>query len=712
MSVEKNLAENEATNASSSEAVQVNPELSSEAPLENTDSSPTIESEETPPTPSDEQVKETESEITMGENTPEVEVPSETGEEVDTNSPISEDVEVPEEPVKTETPEDIASQEVATQASEETVETIEKSEPTDKEEEEEEEPEEEEIIDYTSLDKEALLTHITEIANNFTLKKAGDPTNQIRDAFNAIIRAEEKEALEKFIADGSKKEDFHFTPDNAKIKFDEQYKTIKNKRHHHYKDLEKSKEQNLKIKTELLEKLREIVDNEESSSMNALKKIQEEWKAAGPVQPQYNKTLWANYNALLDRFYDHRSIYFELKDLDRKKNLEAKLELCVKAEALDKEEQLNIAIKKLNDLHEEFKHLGPVPREEQEDLWQRFKAASDVVYSKRKEYTAELVIQLKANLVEKLVLVEELESFITFNSEKISEWNDKTKELLELQNKWEAIGGMPRENAKEINKAFWGNFKKFYQNKSAFFKSLDAQREGNLEIKLALIEKAEALKDNQEWDKTSNELIKLQNEWRDSGPVPEKHRNKVYKKFKAACDTFFNNRRSHNKGQEAEYVVNLTKKEAVCEQLEAIASSESLDAQKVYELQTEFNTLGFVPRKAIKKIQNRYKQAIQSLTASAKDLNKDDYDTFKSALVINNLRSGPNADKNIERQEYGLRRKITHLENDISTWNNNLGFFANSKNATELLKDFEQKIADAEANLKKLKAELRILNQA
>lgn len=697
MSVEKEIADNTVNTAENSDAVQVNPELQNKENLE-------IEpSESLTPEPTDnitsDNVKVEDQEV-LPKVKLDTDLDATNKKDGDQSVPNDESAENSIKETSTPTLDDVLTD------------TNSKKEAIDEQNVEEAKEVTEEIIDYSTLDKETLLEHIADIAQNFNINKAGDTTNQIRDAFNAIILNEKEAALGKFIEEGGVKEDFEFFAGNEKAKFDECYKSIRDKRHQYYKSLEKEKDENLKLKNELLEKLRAVIDNEESNSVNVLKKLQEEWKSIGPVHQQHNRTLWANYHALLDRFYDHRSIYFELKDLDRKKNLEAKLDLCEKVEALNEEEHLNTAIKKLNEFHDEFKHIGPVPRDEQEALWTRFKTASDLVYSKRKEYTAELVEQLKANLVIKLDLVEKLAEMASFESDAIGEWNAKTKELLEVQKQWESIGGMPRENSKEVNKKFWGNFKQFFNNKNAFFKSLDAQREANLEIKKGLLEKAEALKDNEDWDKTSNEMVKLQNEWKNSGPVPEKYRNKIYKQFKSACDTFFNNRRSHNKSLESEYDGNLDKKVAICEQLEQMATTGSVEAEKVYALQDSFNAVGFVPRNSIKKIQNQYKNALQNILDSVSNLSEEDFDTFKSALTINDVRSGPDAEKKIQRQEHAIKRKITNLEDDISTWKNNLGFFANSKNAADLLKDYEQKIVDAETKLDKLKAELKILQSA
>lgn len=222
--------------------------------------------------------------------------------------------------------------------------------------------------------------------------------------------------------------------DELNERFEANYQLYRDRRKKHYRELEQQKDENLKTKIEILDRLRDLVDGEETiTSLNVIKELQKEWKSVGPVPGSQSKTLWANYNALLDRYYDQRSILFELKELDRKKNLEAKTELCVKAEELAESEDVPYAIKHLNDLHEEYKHIGPVPKEEQEPLWQRFKAASDAIYEKRKDFVKNLKEIQTENLEKKEQIIEKLKPFLDFDSDRIKEWNSKTKEILAIQ---------------------------------------------------------------------------------------------------------------------------------------------------------------------------------------------------------------------------------------------------------------------------------------
>lgn len=572
--------------------------------------------------------------------------------------------------------------------------------------------EHEEEIDYSTLPKESLLEEITKLSKEENGYKKGKTFFAIKNAYDAIFNNEKELALSKFIEDGGDKDDFEYKLDEVSTNFDAYYKLIKDRRFQNGKELEKQKEKNLVLKNDLLEKLRELVHNDEStSSIKDLKSLQEEWKAIGPVHPQHNKTLWANYNALLDQYYDNRSIYFELKELDKKKNLEKKLTLCDQAEALDGIENLNEAIKKLNEYHEEYKHLGPVPKEVQEETWQRFKAASDKVYAKRKDYFNKLKDSFNENLNKKVLLVEKIKSFEGFTSDKIGEWNKTTKEVLAIQKEWESIGSMPKEKAKEINRNFWGAFKGFFHNKSAFFKTLDSQREENLEKKKVLVQQAQELSQNEDWNATANKLKDLQKSWKDIGPVPDKQRESIYQEFKSACDEFFNRRRGHNKELESSYDGNLDKKQAICEALENLVNSDKLDTEKVYELQDEYNNIGFVPKNAIKKIQNRYQAALKSIVENSKGLSHEEIEEMKSLIFVHKIQGGPNADQKIQRKEYSLKKKIQHLEGEVSTWKNNIGFFSSSKNANSLIKDFEEKIAAAESQLSDLKEELKFLSK-
>ncbi|MDN5204913.1 DUF349 domain-containing protein [Fulvivirgaceae bacterium BMA10] len=565
--------------------------------------------------------------------------------------------------------------------------------------------------DYSESTKEELVKVIQKLAKSNDVKRVDTVLKLIDPVFNKIKNEERDQALKAFVAGGGEESDFSYKDDQVEI-YDATHRLLKDKKNKYYSDLELQKQRNYEKANEVLENLRKLVDGEETTtSINSIKEIQAEWKAIGQVPGQHAKNLWANYNALMDRFYDNRSIYFELKELDRRKNLKAKLELCERAEKLDEIENIKDAIKVLNELHDEFKHQGPVPKEEQEGVWQRFKAASDKIYAKRKVFHDQLKKELEENFVAKGKLAEEVQAFATYDSNRIVEWNQKTKEILELQKRWEAIGGLPREKAKEVNKPFWTGFKAFFNNKNHFFKKLEGQREENLKLKEELVEKAIALQESTDWEKTANDLKHLQADWKNIGPVPEKFRNEIYKRFKDACDHFFNNRRANLKEVEKEYFVNLEKKEEICNKIMKLAEEGSSDVDALAALQEEWNHIGFVPRNAIKKIQSKFTEAVDAFIEKAQELDEEDRNKLKLTIQLHSLKGTPNSDRKLNKKEFNIRKQITNIENDISLWKNNLEFFANSKNADQVREEFESKIDKATKELENLKEQLRIIRR-
>ena len=578
---------------------------------------------------------------------------------------------------------------------------------------EESSAEEEQVpIDLSGLTKVELLDLLKEKLSHGISAKLEKVVNELKAAFEELFVKEREEALQHFLGDGGSADDFSFRGTEEDKAFNALFNDFRHQLSSIRKEAERQKEKNLQAKTELLNKLRDLVDGEETTlSMAAVKAIQETWKTIGPVPLAQSKNLWASFNALMDRFYDNRSIYFELKELDRKKNLESKLEICEKAEGLKEVEDLKEAIRILNELHEEFKHLGPVPREEQEQVWVRFKAASDVIYDRRKEFFDGQKDVIKKNLVEKEELIVKLAPFGEYKGDRIKDWNTKTKEILEIQKAWEKIGAIPKESGKEINKAFWSLFKQFFHNKNLFFKELDEVRAANQKKAEELITQAQELQANTNWQATANQLVKLQQEWKILGPTPEKNRDSLYKRFKEACDNFFENRRNSTKDSNIEFDANLTKKQEIISQIvELTKKGESLEESKLSSLVAEFNAIGFVPRKNIKEIQVKFKDAVDAYLEKlgGKGGDKDD---FLFRLNLNRLQADPNSVKTLNKKEHGIRKQITDLENSITLWRNNLDFFAASKTADKLREQFDVKIQKAEEEIDKLKKKLTILKE-
>ena len=565
-------------------------------------------------------------------------------------------------------------------------------------------------VDYSNFTKQQLVTVVKDLSRENNFRKVEHVLKELKPHYDEIREKERLAALEKFKANGGEGDGFEYKGDDLDNTFDANLRLIRDRKAQYFRQQEEQKNDNLRKKQDLIEKLRLLVDSPDNTNQfESFKELQKEWRSIGPIPGTQAKTLWANYHALVDRFYDNQSIYFELKELDRKKNLEAKLELCHRAERLAEVEIIKEAIRELNELHQEFKHLGPVPIEEKESIWQRFKAASDAVYTKRDAYLQTLQHELQQNLELKIKYGEEAQAYATFQSDRIKEWNEKTKEILELQKKWEGVGGLPRAKAKDVNKKFWSAFKGFFNNKNLFFKKLDEEREQNLQLKNDLVKQALELKESQDWEKTSSDLKQLQQKWKDVGPVPEKFREKVFKEFKDACDYFFAQKRGQMGKVEQEQIDNLNLKTAICEELEKHLADGTATVDLLRDLQDRYNTVGFVPRKDISAIKMRYHEAVEKFVASIPDLSEDERSRVMLENQLSDLKKDPMGDRKIYQKEQAIRKKISKAENDIALWKNNLEFFGKSQNADKVRDEFNEKIKTATEHLKELKQQLKLL---
>ncbi len=573
-----------------------------------------------------------------------------------------------------------------------------------------EDEEDEATPDFAHMSKKELVLYMQDLLALTDVRRADRMAHDIKHHYDELHQHERQDALERFKAEGGAEEDFDFHGDELDRKFDEAFRKVREQKHRHFSDMQRIREENLRQKNEVLARLREFVDSEEhNTSLRELKKIQEDWKKIGAVPPQYNTNLWANYNALLDRFYNNRSILYELKELDRRKNLEAKQEVVQRAEKLLAYDNLKQATRELRELHEEFRHIGPVPREEQEPLWQRFKELSDQVYDKRRDHLKVLNEELEANLLKKRELGDKVQEFLEFNSDRITEWNDKTKELLALQKEWELIGGLPRQVAKEVNKYFWAAFKGFFNNKNRFFKELERKRDENLQQKEALVQEAEGLRANENMAETAERFKELQRRWKEIGPVPERQRDEIYKRFKAAADAFFERKRAQGKSANAEQDENLNRKMEIIREIESLATGPDQDIERFLTLEEEYENIGFVPRNAIGKVREAYSAATEKFIQSLKDVSPEDREKLRLQSQLSRIKSTPDSDRKLRQKENNIRRQMSKLENDISLWQNNLEFFASSKNADKLKDEFTAKIAEAQVELLRLREQLRIV---
>ena len=469
----------------------------------------------------------------------------------------------------------------------------------------------------------------------------------------------------------------------------------------------------LKKKKDIIRVLRELVNGvENKDTFNNVKDLQNAWKDIGHINNSKDKSLWTTYNALLDRFYDNRSIYFELKDLDRKKNLELKNAICEKAEKLVNNSNIMRAVSSLNELHAEFKHIGPVERDKQEDIWNRLKNASDEVYKKKKDFIANIKESLNENLEKKSKLLDEINKIKNFKSDKFKEWNKKTKEVLSLKDKWNSIGGVPKSSTRNISKEFWNSFKEFFSNKSQFFKKIDESFKANLDLKKALVDKVNELKSSDDWENTSKEIQSLQQEWKKIGKVPMKDKDSIFKEFKDACDAFYERMRVEDKDTIKLHEDNLEKKLSTCEAIEKLLDNKEFDQDEFFKLQVKFLEIGHVPKDKVETVKEKFKKTIDLVVEKSSSLmDKDDFDKFKFIIELNSLAKNPYSKNKIIKKKSDLIKKINSIQSEIKNLKNNIYYLKESVAAENLKKEYMEKINNSDKEIESLKLQLNLINK-
>ena len=548
-----------------------------------------------------------------------------------------------------------------------------------------------------------IIIRIKELAQD-PLTASKEELEQLKQTFYKLHRTAVEAARQAHLDNGFAPEDFKF--ESAE---EEEYKSamniIKEKRAEQQQREEQAREENALRKEALLERLQAMIDSAdvEQASYNDFKALQQEWKNIGEVPATKVSDLWKRYQTLTERFYDILKLNIEFREYDFKKNLEAKTRLCEAAERLAEEEDVISAFHQLQKLHQEFREIGPVARELREEVWTRFKEASTVVNKRHQQHFEELKQRENDNLEKKTALCEKVESIDVATLETYAQWNDKTQEVIALQEEWKTIGYAPQKMNNKIFERFRAACDAFFQRKAEFYKGMKDNLATNLEKKIALCEKAEALQDSTEWKATADKLTALQREWKSIGAVPKKQSDAIWKRFNAACDAFFEKRKAATSSQRTEEQENLAKKRAIIEQLSAInpEAATSEDQAKMHDLIKEWNSIGHVPFREKDKIYKQYKALIDALF----DTFQKNEATRRVARYKDSIKEGTN----IARERERLLRIYENMCGEIKTYENNLGFLnASSKSGNSLVAEMQRKMeklkADAQLVLKKIAA--------
>ena len=580
------------------------------------------------------------------------------------------------------------------------------------------EMEEEEMVeDNTELDglsKLQLVEMLEELVQNPDIQAIKDKVAAIRIRFNQLNKTDMENELEQFIQGGGEAESFQHVEDPEEQRFNAAFGIFKANRAKQNEDLEKQKLENLAKKQAILEELKAIIASDDTlkKTYDDFRALQDRWKEIGPVPVSENANLWNTYHFLVEKFFDKVRIGRELRDLDMKKNLDAKIELCEKAEELLGEKSITKAFKALQKLHEEWKEIGPVPQDKKDEIWERFKAATDKINQIRREHYAKIEEEQTANLEAKKALCEKIEELVAEEYTSVNAWQKKSTELSEIFAVWKTIGPAGKKENEEIWARFRSAMDTFFAKKKAFFASLKDRQTENLERKTQLCIEAEALMESTEWKAATEQMKKLQEEWKTIGPVPKRHADKIWKRFRAACDTFFNRKNEHFSGRRTEEEANLAAKKALLEEIKAFVlgpnRNENMEAIKAF--QKRWIEIGFVPMKYKDAINKEYRELIDGLfDAMRKNQNEASTNEFRE--MMEGLKDDPTGGDRVRRERTTLQARIQKLRDEIAVLENNIGFFSTSKNSELMRTEYEKKIAKAKEDLKVLEEKLKIAEE-
>ena len=528
-----------------------------------------------------------------------------------------------------------------------------------------------------------------------TLRKSAEA---IKIAFYKQHRAEIDAARKAFEAQAEEGAEFVVAPDADEQRLKDLFKEYRSRRDEYISNLESIKEENLQAKLAIIEELKELVNSDETlnSTFAKFRDLQQRWREIGVVPQSKVKDLWETYNLHVENFYNFIKINKELRDLDLKRNYEQKMELCEQAETLVTEPSVVEAFHKLQKLHDEWRETGPVANEYKEALWERFKAASSRINKQHQEYFETLKQEQMKNLELKSELCAKTEALAEQPYTSRKEWNKASERLIEIQKLWRTIGFAPKKDNTRIYERFRAACDRFFEAKREFYSGVKSEMEHNLQLKNEICEAAEALQNSEDWKHATDELIALQAKWKQVGAVSRRYSDQVWKRFRAACDKFFERKSQHFAGIDSEQASNLEKKQALIEEmLKADIKSGGYDMIKSF--QRRWSEIGYVPIKQKDALQKQYKEAVDAMFGALRGSERDrSMNRFKERLQ--NMKQG--SDKRLRSERERLYNKVRQMEQDIALLENNIGFFSKSKNADAMVADIKEKIAKAKEELK------------
>ncbi len=568
--------------------------------------------------------------------------------------------------------------------------------------------------DYHSMERDELVGALDDLLVSGSYQDIKDEVEVIRVNFYKRQKAEMEKKRKKFLIEGGNPEDFMPAEDPLETRFKELYLDFRKMKASFNREMEDQKSRNLEEKYGIIEELKKLIESSEdiNKDFQKFRELQKRWRSIGMVPQQNLKDLWNTYNHYVELFYDHVKINKELRDLDLKKNLEAKLELCEKAEELLLEPSVVNAFKTLQKYHDQWRETGPVPRDQKDVIWERFREITQKINKKHQAYFEEMKETQRKNLQTKVVLCEKAEAINARPMESLKDAEKSAREMIELQRMWKTIGFAPKKDNNKIYQRFKKTCDEFFTRKREFGNQNKELLNGNYQKKLELCAHAEEIKDSTDWKKTTDELIRLQKKWKEIGPVPRKYYDSIWKRFRAACDHFFNRKSEYFSSINEEYEENLRKKNELIEKIESFELKEDVDAnlKVLKEFQREWANIGFVPIKQKEDFQKRYRAALDK---HFENLRMDEYQKrlLKYRSKLEEVKQKPNAEQKLGFEREKFMNKLKQLENDLVLWENNIGFFSSSKNADPMIKEFREKIERGKKQKELLEKKIRMIDE-
>ena len=565
-----------------------------------------------------------------------------------------------------------------------------------------------------ALTKEEIIKRFEEILQNIENVGRQD-IEHLKQAFYKIRKHETDAARKAFVENGGDADAFVPEADEYEQKFKELVSAIKEKRTEIAKAAEQLKEENLEKKNRIIEKIKEFISSGEDVNKyyNEFKQLRQEWNDIKLIPQEKATELWKNYQLYVERFYDLLKINNEFRTYDFKKNLELKTALCEAAEKLEEEPDVVSAFYQLQNLHHEFREIGPVAPEMREEIWGRFKKASTVINKKHQQHFEELKAKEHGNYEAKQAICEKIESIDCTALKTFADWDEKTNEVIALQSEWKTIGFAPQKLNVKIFERFRAACDAFFKAKSEFYKTIKTEKNENLQRKIALAERAEALKDSTDWKKTTEELTRLQKEWKTIGSVSKKYSDAVWNRFISACDYFFEQKKNMFAGQKSEEQANLAAKQELIEQIESIPEdADAAEALKtVKELQEKWNSIGFVPFKEKDKIYKRFIASVDKWYDSYRQGVSDRrISAFKDNIDRIASKDG-NAVNGLYRERDKVVKMYESMKSELATYENNMSFLNVSSKNSSFMQEINKKIEKLKSDIKLAEEKLAAIDE-